>query len=83
MAPERQAACGMAWIWRIGVAGSAPRLQGREITRRDDGVHFLGTLDEVLFGGEKRLDAQSAMADVSLAAMAGVTAADHERISEN
>ena len=45
-------------------------------------VHFLGTLDEVLFGGEKRLDAQSAMADVSLAAMAGVTAADHERISK-
>ena len=60
MAPERQAACGMAWIWRIGVAGSAPRLQGREITRRDDGVHFLGTLDEVLFGRQKRLDAQSA-----------------------
>ena len=82
MAPERQAACGMAWIWRIGVAGSAPRLQGREITRRDDGVHFLGTLDEVLFGRRKRLDAQSGMADVSLAAMTGVTAADHERISK-
>ena len=49
-------------------------------------MHFLGmcvTLNEVLFGGEKRLDAQSAMADVSLAAMAGVTAADHERISKS
>ena len=32
---------------------------------------------------KKALEAQSAMVDVFLAAMLGVTAADHERISEN
>ena len=42
---------------------------------------LLGSADEVLLG-PKRLDAQSAMADISLAVMAGVTAAEHERISK-
>ena len=32
---------------------------------------------------KKALEAQRAMVDVFLAAMLGVTAADHERISEN
>ena len=59
--------------------------QRRRLVARNhttDVALFGGSADEVLFGWPKRLDAQSAMADVSLAAMAGVTAADHERISK-
>ena len=48
-----------------------------------EGVHFWGSADEVVLEAQKGLEAQSAMVDVFLAAMAGVTAADHERISEN
>ena len=77
MAPERQAACGMAWM----VHNERRRLVARNHTT--DVALFGGSADEVLFGWPKRLDAQSAMADVSLAAMAGVTAADHERISKS
>ena len=44
---------------------------------------LLGSADEVVLEAQKGLEAQSAMADVSLAAMAGVTAADHERISKS
>ena len=44
---------------------------------------LLGSADEVVLEAQKGLEAQSAMAGVSLAAMAGVTAADHEQISEN
>ena len=48
---------------------------------------LLGSADEVLLEAhleaQKGLEAQSAMADVSLAAMAGVTAADHERSSKS
>ena len=43
----------------------------------------MGSANEVVLEAQKGLEAQSAMAGVSLAAMAGVTAADHERISEN
>ena len=46
-------------------------------------MHFWGSADEVVLEAQKGLEAQSAMVDVFLAAMAGVTAADHERISEN
>jgi len=80
MAPERQAACGMAWMVHNERRRLVARNQ-RSTTRQD--VLFGGSADEVLFGWPKRLDAQSAMADVSLAAMAGVTAADHERISKS
>ena len=76
MAPERQAACGMAWM----VHNERRRLVARN---HDKTCAFGGSADEVLFGWPKKLDAQSAMADVSLAAMAGVTAADHERISKS
>ena len=41
-------------------------------------LFFGGFADEVVFGRPKRLDARSAMADVSLVAVAGVTAADRE-----
>ena len=77
VAPERQAACGMAWM----VHNERRRLVARKEPRQD--VRFGGSADEVLFGWPKKLDAQSAMADVSLAAMAGVTAADHERSSKS
>jgi hypothetical protein len=50
---------------------------------KTQGVHFWGSADEVVLEAQKGLEAQSAMVDVFLAAMAGVTAADHERISEN
>jgi len=59
--------------------------------RKSDGVLVgkegkactLESADEVVLEAQKGLEAQSAMADVSLAAMLGVTAADHERISKS
>ena len=42
------------------------------------GRALLGSADEVVLEAPKGLEAQRAMAGVSLAAMAGVTAADHE-----
>ena len=61
-----------------GVAGRATAFwQG--MARRA----LLGSADEVVLEAQKGLEAQSAMADVSLAAMAGVTAADHERSSKS
>ena len=65
--------------WRC-TAGRARRRFGQGKTQ---GVHFWGSADEVVLEAQKGLEAQSAMVDVFLAAMAGVTAADHERISEN
>ena len=44
---------------------------------------LLGSADEVVLEAQKGLEAQSAMADVSLVAMLGVTAADHERSSKS
>ena len=38
-------------------------------------MHFWGSADEVVLEAQKGLEAQSAMVDVFLAAMAGVTAA--------
>ena len=59
-----------------GVAGRATAFWWQGMARRA----LLGSADEVVLEAQKGLEAQSAMADVSLAAMAGVTAADHERI---
>ena len=61
-----------------GVAGRATAYWLARNARRA----LLGSADEVVLEAQKGLEAQSAMADVSLAAMAGVTAADHEKISK-
>ena len=55
----------------------------RSGTRNGKACTSLGSADEVVLEAQKGLEAQSAMADVSLAAMAGVTAADHERSSKS
>ena len=78
MAPERQAACGMAWM----VHNERRRLVARNHTTD---VRFLeGPQMKCFLGGQKGWTHKVSwdMADVSLAAMAGVTAADHERISK-
>ena len=62
-----------------GVAGRATAFWWQGMARRA----LLGSADEVVLEAQKGLEAQSAMADVSLAAMAGVTAADHERSSKS
>ena len=67
-----------------GVAGRATAFwlarNGKACTSGEWGP---ASADEVVLEAQKGLEAQSAMADVSLAAMAGVTAADHERISKS
>ena len=76
MAPERQAACGMAWM----VHNERRRLVARNHTTD---VRFLeGPQMKCFLGGQKGWTHKVPMADVSLGAMAGVTAADHERISK-
>ena len=61
--------------------------QRRLVRKEGQGVHFWGLIwgpqMKWFWRLKKALEAQSAMVDVFLAAMLGVTAADHERISEN
>ena len=75
MAPERQAACGLAWM--VALQEERRRLVGKE------GPFTLGDPQMKWFWEAKKgLEPWTLMADVSLAGMAGVTAADHERISK-
>ena len=77
-APERQAACGMAWMVAL-----QDESDGVWLARKGQGVHSRGPQMKWFWEAKKGLEPLTLMADVSLAAMAGVTAADHERISEN
>ena len=65
--------------WMVALQEERRRFGWQGMARRA----LLGSADEVVLEAQKGLEAQSAMADVSLAAMAGVTAADHERSSKS
>lgn len=52
------------------------------LARKGQGVHSRGPQMKWFWEAKKGLEPLTLMADVSLAAMAGVTAADHERISK-
>ena len=60
--------------WRVAFAGVERRRFGG--TEGPSCAPSGGSADEVVLGAQKGLEAQNAMVDVSLAAMAGVTAAD-------
>ena len=71
-----------AWmvVWRCRIQeerdGALVKAKGKACTSGGPQMKWFWRL-------KKALEAQSAMVDVFLAAMLGVTAADHERISEN
>ena len=52
------------------------------LASKGQGVHSRGPQMKWFWEAKKGLEPLTLMADVSLAAMAGVTAADHERISK-